>query len=191
MASKTDIGNLALMRLGGPSILSLVDTSKRPIALKTVFDIVLEIVLQDHPWNFAVKRDTLARLSAAPTFGYSYAFQLPSDCLRVLGLVGLDQNVDTTLEYKIEAQQLLTNESTAKLKYISRITDTGKFSPRFCSALAGRLALELSYHLVKSPALQQVIAKGYEEDLRAAKGIDAQEDTPEVYAPNRWVEARA
>lgn len=191
MASKTDICNLALLRLGEPRILSLDDDSKRAIALKSFFDLALDIVLQDHPWNFAIRRATLAKLTADPAFGYSAAYQLPSGCLRVLGIVGSGQNVDPSLEYKIEGQQLLTNESAAKIKYILRITETGMFGARFCSALASRLALEMSYHLVKSPALQQAMFKSYEAELSAAKGIDAQEDTPEVYQTNPWLEARA
>ena len=190
MASKTDICNLALVRLGEPRILSLDDDSKRANALKSFFDLALDIVLQDHPWNFATRRATLARLTAAPAFGYSYAYQLPSGCLRVLGMVGDGKNVDPTLEYKIEGQQLLTEETAAKIKYILRITETGVFGARFCSLLASRLALEMSYHLVKSPALQGQMMKGYAAELSAAKAIDAQEDTPEVYECNKWLEAR-
>lgn len=190
MASKTDICNLALVRLGEPPVLSLDDTSKRANALKSYYDLALDILLQDHPWNFATRRATLARLTAAPDFGYSYAYQLPSGCLRVLGMVGDGYNIDPSLNYKLEGQQLLTDESAVKIKYILRVTETGMYGARFCSALASRLALELSYHLVKSPALQGQMLKLFGAELSAAKAIDAQEDTPEVYESNEWLEAR-
>lgn len=191
MASQTQICNLAMMRLGEPSIMSIDDESKRAIALKYCWELVRDMVLQDHPWNFAIRRGTLARLSEDPAFGYSYAYQLPSNCLRVLGMVGEDENLDLTLDYKIEGQQLFTNEVAVKLKYILRITDTGLFTPRFCSALASRLAQEVSYHLVKSPALRKQMMTEYQQELSAAKAIDAQEDRPEVYQTNPWIEARA
>lgn len=190
MPSQTEICNLALMRLGEPSIMSINEQNKRANALKSCFDLVRDMVLQDHPWNFAIKRTSLAKLTAVPESGYANSFQLPTDCLRVLGLVGDGHNVDITLNYKIEGQQLQTDENVAQIKYIARITDTGRFTARFCSVLAARLALEISYSLVKSPNLQQMAMKVYQTELSAAKALDAQEDSPEVYQCNPWIEAR-
>ena len=190
MASKLDICNLALVRLGSLPILSLDDPVKRAQTLKKIFDLVRDIVLRDHPWNFAVRRDTLAQLAEAPAFGYSYAYQLPSGCLRVLGMVGLDENIDTTLEYKLEDQKLLTNESGAQIKYIIRVEDTGLFDSRFCSALASRLAAEAAYQIKASAAMKKQMMDEYRDELSGARSIDAQEDTPEVAVSNPWIEAR-
>lgn len=191
MASTTHICNLALLRMGEPPILNIDQNTKAAIALKAVFDMCRDIVLVDHPWNFATERAVLAQLSEAPAFGYSYAFQLPTGCLRVLGMVREGNNADPTLEYKIEAGHLLTDESSAKIKYIFQVTDTGAFPPRFVSALAARLAMETAYYLTQNALLAKKAEDQYlKVELPGARSIDAQEDTPTAYEANPWLDAR-
>lgn len=192
MASKVGICNLALIRLGSQPITAITDDTKRAIALNANYDIVLDIVLADNPWNFAISRTTLARLADAPAFGYSYQYQLPSDCLKVLGIVDetVSGNPDPTIEYKIEGGKLLTEESTVHLKYISRVTDPNLFSPKFLSAFAMRLAAEIAYHITGNASLKTEIMKEYVMELSGARSVDAQEDTPEVYQSDTWITAR-
>lgn len=190
MASKTDICNLALIRLGSLPIVSIDDGSKRANALKAIWDQVRDQVLRDHPWNFAIRRATLARLTEAPAFGYAYAYQIPAGCLRVLGMVYDENNIDPTLEYKVEVGLLLTDEETALIKYIHRETDVGLYDANCCSAIAARLAADLAYNLTASAAMKEQMLKEYERELAAAKAVDAQEDTPEVYETNDWIDAR-
>lgn len=191
MASKMQICNIALMRLGEPVLGNLDENNKRAIALRNCYDLARDTMIQDHPWNFAMTRASLARLEEAPDFGYTYAYQLPTGCLQVHGLVGDGENVDLSLAYKVEGQHLLTNESSARILYTARIEETGTYPPRFCSALAAYLAYEISYYISKSPALREQMFKEYQKELMAAKGLDGQEGTPEVYESNPWDEARA
>jgi len=193
MASKVDICNLALARLGNENILSIDEDTKRAKTLKAIYDLIRDIVLVNHSWNFASTRVVLARLTEAPSFGYSYVYQLPTDpyCLRVLGLVGSNNpNVDPTLEYKIEGRKLLTNESMAQIKYISQVINEGDFSPQFVSVFAYRLAAEVAYKITGNATLKGEIIKEYLLELSKAKSIDAQEDTPEVWESENWAAAR-
>jgi hypothetical protein len=193
MASKTDICNLALARLGAENIISIDDDTKRAKTLKAVYDLVRDIVLADHPWNFAITRATLALLTTAPEFGYCYAYQLPTDpfCLRVLGIVGdTAANVDPGIEYKIEGQRLLTNVSPCNIKYIARVTVEGVFTPSFCSALALRLAAEVAYKLTGNASLKGEAMKEYQLELGKAKSQNAQEVTPEAWEDTSWADSR-
>jgi hypothetical protein len=191
MASQTDICNLALIRLGSLPILSIDDTDKRAVAVRGVWGQVVDIVLRDHPWNFAVRRAKLARLSAAPLFGYAYAYQLPAEQLRVLGLLNVDTGLmDPTLGFEIEGQTLVTDQASASIKYVERVTATGRFDPRFCSALASRLAAEVALHLTGSPAVKKQMMDEYVYELSTARSIDAQENPPEVYREDSWMDAR-
>lgn len=190
MVGKMDICNLALLRLGSLPIESLDEDSKRAITLKNCFDLVRDIVLRGHPWNFATKRAVLARLTEAPLFGYSYAYQLPIDQLRVLGIVDGAGKLDPTLVYEIEGDRLLTNQTSASIKYIQRVSDIGIFDAQFCSALASRLAAEVAYQLTGAAAMKKQMMDEYRYELMEARSIDAQENPPEVYETNDWIEAR-
>jgi hypothetical protein len=192
MAAKIDIFNLTLLRLGSLPILSPDDTSKRAEALRSVYDLVLDIVLRDHPWNFATRRASLALISEAPLFGYAYAFQLPENCLRVLGLLNVDTaTIDPMLAFAIEGGQLLTDQASASIKYIERIDNPQLFDSRFCSTLASRLAAEVALQITTSPAIKKQMMDEYHYELSVARSIDAQEYPPEVYESNEWIDARA
>lgn len=193
MASKTDICNLTMARLGCENIISIDDDTKRAKTVKAVYDLIRDIVLSDHPWNLASTRASLALLSTAPAFGYTYAYQLPANpfCLRALGIVGTDfANVDPTIEYKIEGRQLLTNASPCNIKYIARVTVEGAFTPSFCSAFSLRLAAEVAYKLTGNASLKSEIMKEYQVELSKAKSQDAQEDTPEAWEDTSWANSR-
>lgn len=190
MASETEICNLALMRLGSGPVESLDENSKKAIALRNCFPLVRDIVLRGHPWNFAIQRATLAQISTPPIFGYAYAYQLPADCLRALGLVNTEGTLDPSLTYEIQGTQLLTDEISAGIKYIRQVTAPGQFDAAFCSALASRLASEVAYHLTGSAAMKKQMMDEYKEELREARSIDAQENPAEVYETNDWMDAR-
>ena len=191
MAAKVDIFNLALMRLGAMPVLSPDDVSKRGEALRSVYDLVRDVVLRDHPWNFATRRASLARLTEAPLFGFAYAYQLEDTVLRVLGLLSADSGIiDPTLAYAVEGRQLLTDQASASIKYIERITNPQLFDSRFCSALASRLASEVALQLTGSPGIKKQMMEEYHYELSAARSIDAQENPPEVYETNDWMDAR-
>jgi len=192
MASQIGICNLALIRMGGPPITSLDDGSKIANTFKAIWDTVVDIVLRDHPWNFAIARSNMTLLAETPTWGFTYVFQLPTDCLRILG-IGDSDNVDINplLVYKIEGQKLYTDESAVYLKYVQRITSIGTFDARFASALASRLAMETAIYLTQKPEVKSQMQKEYFLELSGARGIDAQEDTPqEVVISGDWEDSR-
>lgn len=197
MASDTQICNLAMLRLGAPPIISMDDDSKRALTLKANYELIRDIVLREHPWNFACGRAIPDQLTDVPLFGWSFAYQLPADNLRVLGLVRLQYPnqdipmIDPTLAYEIEGSQLLTNESTCNLRYIRQVVEAGKFDPSFCSAFASRLAAEVCYDLTSNATMAQGLLKQYlTVDLPAARAINAQEKPSQVYTTNAWDDAR-
>ena len=66
------------------------------------------------------KRVQLAANSVAPVIEYTYAYALPSDCLRVLKIHnGTTDSIKTALDYKLEGRNVVTDESTVYLIYIA------------------------------------------------------------------------
>jgi len=143
----------------------------------------VDATLRAYNWNCATARAELAQDSAAPTWGYSYQYPLPNDCLRVLQLERLD------LKFKVEGRKLLTNESSAKILYIKRI-GAGEMDPLLIDAVAARLAAELAYALSNNRSLAELMMEIYERKKLEAGCIDAQEGTPDEIQVDSWLNAR-
>ena len=159
MASITSISNQSLIKLGKSTINNIDDKTEEARACKEVFPQALDTLLQQHPWNFAKCRtslaqtiNTLAVLSEAPEFEYLYKYQLPTDpyCLQVL-------EVDSNYEYKIEGRLLFTDDDSVKLKYIKRVEDYNELSPMFVEALAFYIASQLAIPLVDKVSVKDAM----------------------------------
>lgn len=59
-----DVVNLALVRLGANRITSLSDGSKNANEANAIFSYIRDEIMRDHPWSFATRYQTLARVTA-------------------------------------------------------------------------------------------------------------------------------
>ena len=176
MATEVSICSNALRILGDDPITSLTDDTERARLCNSLYVPARDAVLRSHPWNFAITRATLAQLSTAPAYEYAYQYSLPTDpyCLRVLSMEYQDYI------FKIEhlagtGRVLLTDESTAKILYIAKVTDTAQFDSLFVDTLTAKMALELSFPVTNSVTLQAQMQKLYQLKLSEARSIDGQE----------------
>ena len=176
MATEVSICANALRRLGDDPIVSLTDDTERARLCNAFYSEARDDVLRSHPWNFAITRQQLSQLSATPLYQYSYQYALPTDpfCLRVLEMEYSDY------VFKIEhlagtGRVLLTDEGTAKIIYIARITDTAQFDSLFIDTLTAKLSVDLAYPVTGSVQLQQNMQKLFESKLREARSVDGQE----------------
>jgi len=176
MATEVSICSNALRILGDDPITSLTDDTERARLCNALYEPSRDAVLRTHPWNFAITRATLAQLSTTPAYEYSYQYALPTDpyCLRVLSMEYQDYI------FKIEhlsdsGRVLLTNEGTAKILYIAKVTDTAQFDSLFVNTLTAKLALELSFPVTNSVTLQAQMQKLYQLKLSEARSVDGQE----------------
>ena len=69
----------------------------------------------------------------------------------------------------------MTNEGTAKILYIAKVTDTAQFDSLFVNTLTAKLALELSFPVTNSVTLQAQMQKLYQLKLSEARSVDGQE----------------
>ena len=176
MATEVSICSNALRRLGDDPITSLTDDTERARLCNSFYADTRDAVLRLHPWNFAITRTSLAKLSTAPAYGFSNQFSLPTNpyCLRVLGMEYEDyifkvENVAT------HGRVLLTDEATANILYVARITDTNLFDAMFVDVLTQKLAVDLAYPVTNSTTLQTQMQKVFEKKLSEARSIDGQE----------------
>ena len=176
MATEVSICSNALRRLGDDPITSLTDDTERARLCNSFYADTRDAVLRLHPWNFAITRASLSKLSTAPAYGFANQFSLPTNpyCLRVLGMEYEDyifkvENVAT------HGRVLLTDEATANIIYVARITDTNLFDAMFVDVLTQKLAVDLAYPVTNSTTLQTQMQKVFEKKLSEARSIDGQE----------------
>lgn len=173
MASEVDLCNIALNSIGHKSIQSLNDkNSEAAIKCNVFLQPCIDAVLRSYNWNCATRRISLAMLTETPAFGFSYCFQLPDDCLRVLSMS------ENYIAFKVEGRKLLCNETEAKILYISRIP-VPEMDSQLLLAVADRLATRLAYPLSNSKTLQDLMDKIAQGSIIDASCTDAQEGTPD------------
>jgi hypothetical protein len=182
--SVISICNSALIKIGGERIAALSDDTLEGQLCNEQYDKLRDEVLRAHPWNFAIRRVSLAKTATVPAFEFENEYQLPSDVLRVLRLENQDSR------FKIEGDKLLCNDDDVKILYIAREEDTTKYDAIFKEALALRMAAEFAYSLVQSSSLQQNMTRAYQMMLRDARTADAQEGTPDKVWSDDWLSSR-
>tara|TARA_R110000803_G_scaffold156082_2_gene220634 strand:- start:691 stop:1269 length:579 start_codon:yes stop_codon:yes gene_type:complete len=173
MASTVDICNSALNMLGGATIISLTENSKNGRLCNQRYEPVRDAIFRSHPWNCLIKRIDLAANTETPNFQWKFQFTLPSDCLRVLRTE--NSNFSNEEQYRIEGRNLLTNQSTIKIQYVAKITDTTKYDTLLIETISARLAAELCYPITQSATLMDRMFALYDAKLKEARFADATE----------------
>jgi len=200
MASNVSIVNGALNHLGATNISTLDENSKAGRIMNQLFERTRDDVFRAHPWNSLIRRADLAQETAVPEFGYNHQYALPTDpySLRVLEF----SNGTLTYPYDnmtnnsggpvfvIEGRKLLTDEKTAKIKYIARVTDPNEYDANLISTLSARLAQDACYSITGSTSLIQVMAAMYQNRLKEARFIDATEGASQRIEASNFIEAR-
>jgi hypothetical protein len=92
--------------------------------------------------------------------------------------------------YKIEGRKLLTDEGTAKIMYLGRVTDVNEYDSMFVEALSARLAAELAITLAESNSLYQNMMEMYRLKVADARSADAQESGYSEVIADTWLDSR-
>lgn len=200
MPSTVDIANYALNNLGASNISSLDENSKAARIVNQRYEAVRDAVFRAHPWNCLIQRAQLAQETEAPAFGYNYQYALPTNpfCLRVLefsnGTLSYPQDNITNNSggpvFVIEGRKLLTDEGTARIKYIGRVTDTQQYDASLVEALAARLAAEVCYAITGSTSMVQIQTSLYEAKINEARFNDATEGATQRLEASDFIESR-
>lgn len=200
--SEVSIANQALLLLGANQITSLDDPVTPAQVAKAFYESARDELLQDHQWNFAVRRAALVLIpdpappaDPIPLYGFANAFQLPPGgneneppyCIRVI-----DTSADTTwplpvflvfgegpwstpARWQIEGRTLVTDAEAISIRYIGRITDPVLFPPAFDKALVYALAAKMAYPLKVDVNLTKLRIDEAQAYLKRAKALDGQE----------------
>lgn len=197
--SEVEICNNALLLIGDQSITSFEEANQRAFLCKIFYPATRNEILTEHPWNFSIVRSgSLARLGDDPAFGFTARYQLPvvPKVLRVIDVFRPGDpapgKISTTriLDWRVEGDAILTNESTQQILFIAEITDPNKFSSSFREVLEQKLAFKLSYPLTKKLPLQKMWDDTWKLTLRRNKSADGQESSGSVVESNELLDVR-
>tara|TARA_R110000744_G_scaffold50958_5_gene109938 strand:- start:2338 stop:2892 length:555 start_codon:yes stop_codon:yes gene_type:complete len=178
-----EIANRALTFLGEVPITALSDDTKPARACNRLYEQTRDQLLRDHPWNFAIKRVSIAANTTAPVYEYTNAFDWPADCLRII-------EVDTSEEWAVEGRQIVTDASAPlQIVYVHQVTDANLFDAKFIEAYSLRLAADIAYEITASQTVANVAEQKFAAMLQEGRLVDAQESLSASAVS--WLDARS
>lgn len=203
MYTKTDIVNMALVRLSLPTVSEVSDNPDAEL----FYEHVVRKLLECYQWNWAVTYDCLPLLDESPKGGYEKAYLFPTapcEALRIL-LAGPDAQGECNCDQLYHCEQdgweirnlvrdncgekekikaIVTNYGAPlHVAYIARV-DEDMFSDLFVEMVYLKLAIELSAKYVSSTQTHQTLTADLARATKKAKRIDALQSTnkPKKYA---------
>ena len=169
MASIVDICNGALNQLGASTIITLTEDSKNARLCNARFTQVRDSVFRSHPWNCLQKRVELAADTDTPAWGFTSQFTIPADCLRFLSILDFDS------DHKIEGRKILTDNSSMKILYVSRVTDPNEYDELLRETLSAALAADIAYAVTSSNPVAKNMYDLFQQKLKEARFVDSTE----------------
>lgn len=182
--------NLALMKLGKSTIVSLSDPTDEAEKVNMAQGETRRRLLIEGPWPFAIKRQELAMLTGEDTHDdFVYKYQLPTDCLKVLNVNAVDV-APYLNEYRVEGRKLLANDSTIEVRYIFDNDNESQWSPGFTRAFIDQLAYDLSFYFRADKSLTQLLAEQAQRSKLDAISIDTQQGTSQQIYDSSIIDVR-
>lgn len=199
MPSKTDICNMALMRLAHSDRIGNFDeNSTAADILRLFYDASLDKVLRDFQWPFATKRVALALAEADPIPEFSFSYRVPSDCVmfrKVMNGVRDDrQDTRITNWYGADDQSdlIYTDEENAIGEYTFRVSDPARLPADFVTAFSYFLASEIAESLTSGDlaGLGDKALKRYNYYITSAQKTAMREETLDTFNTSPSLDAR-
>lgn len=199
MATDIDNCSKALLKIGEEAISSFDDDNERSATCGALYPDFAKHCLSLHTWNFARKKVQLARLVDVPLNEWKYAYQLPSDVLKLNAVYTSDGvSVEPTVEYDIFYKQVYFNHTECYIDYIAEIPETdwpAWFTEFVCTAFAAELAFPITNQQQLHDSMWMK-AYGPAQDngrgglLGTCMRIDSQQIPPKLMRYNSIIKAR-
>lgn len=192
MNVKTQICTLANSLLMQASAINNIDTPVTPQekAYSKWYKTANEYCLKHLMPNFALDRRVVSQLPNGPAFGFEYAYQKPSDCLKVLGIGNAE---DKTNDYNVEGDQIQTDllaDDGLEIRFVKNITDVTKYSPEYIILLAWKLAELTCMEITKDKEMLGYLRKTVPIEFLTASALSGQENKPIRINNSKFRQAR-
>lgn len=179
MATQLSVINKAIRFLGEDQLASLEQLNKLSLSAGAAWDDALEWCLRCHPWSFAQKWETLAKLTETPAFAYCCAYMMPSDCLR---LVDIRQHADLRVmgaPFSVVGRKVYTDIDPCYARYVYRCTDPTFWPADFTEVVSYKIALDVASVIVPGDSpMRKDLDSRFFISLDMARKNDLCEDNP-------------
>ena len=184
MPTSIDICSNALILIGDSPISSFTDTGSGAQAAANLYAETYKQVLSEHPWSFALKEQQLSRLSASPddVTGYKYAFQLPSDLVRLWAIMPHS-------DYVLVGTLLYSNRTELWARYIYKVDET-TLPAHVVKTIEYRLASDFAMLVTEDTQKAGYYESKYLDMLGRAKSIDSQGRPQEKVIDSPFIDVR-
>lgn len=196
MAGKVQIAKLALQHIGDHfDIASLEEESVQAEQIDLIYDDIRKYVLRMIPWRFATKFVKPASLDVTVPANWNYAFQYPTDAVRILWLENPLGRDLAPLEYETailpdNTRVLLTDEEKPEIRYIADIKDTERFDPEFTWAFSKMIASEIAMSITGDANIKETLRQDAVRQISSAATTSANEGRTKRAPEASWIQAR-
>lgn len=180
ITTKNDICNMTLSHLGNYGTVTDIDlgTSSKELVFKLWYDVTRQAALRLCIPNFAMERRKVAKLDVTPAFGYRYAYEYPSDCLKVLGVGEID---DKAKEFTIEGGRIYLEKDYPDglpIRFIKDFEDVSAMDSDFQILLSFMLAPNVALPITQKQSIVKQLEQMLPSKISMLSGTNAQENPP-------------
>lgn len=191
MASVVGIYNIALTHLGEARVSATTSQKAAVVAINEIYDDRRDHLQRSHAWHFARETTIPALIATAPAIEYSYAFRMPAENLRILGVYADATLLNEVVFGLYRGGQIRCDYSVIYARYIHQVTDVNEMPPDFRYALGLDLAAQVCVEITSSRTLAEKLAERASRALISAQSVDSQEQGSEDFPVGGWVTARS
>lgn len=190
--SPVDICNKALDLLGQCADIANIEvptTDNERICARWYYD-TLEFLLRRYMWNFAVWETQLPRDLQQKYYGYSGAYKLPEDFIR---LVSIDGNKALNLiDYRLAGGYIFlnTDNDSIRFEYVRLIKNVTVYDSGFVQLLTLYLAANMAFRFTNKQTVVERLYKMIEIEEAKIVSTDGQEQPPKRIQYSRYKRAR-
>lgn len=201
MPTQLSLYNGALRLLGERKLASLAENREPRRLLDAAWgDGALEGAvrhcLQLGQWTFAM-RTVRADYSPSvePDFGYRYAFDQPTDMVKVSAICSDEYFRQPLLDYSDERHFWYADIQTIYVRYVSNHSSYGAdlslWPESFSKVVEAYLAVEICENLTQSESKLEKVERGFRKALSSARSLDAMNKPTAMLPTGSWQAARS
>jgi hypothetical protein len=180
--------NRSLALIGADPITAFDDGTVEADACSQLYDGLVEALLTEKPWRFAMKQAELDRLVATPEGRWDAAYQQPADMLRLMAVTLNGKPIDYD-RYDDMIYCDASADETLVADYIYK-ADPSLWLPYFTQGFVYTLAGLLGGAVARDAALIEKYEKMGEKSLMKAANIESQSQTTRHIRTSRYLSVR-
>lgn len=178
--TQLQVYNLAFDWIKEPAAPSLATESAAMRVLNRNWEITIDTLLEQYPWDFAKERHILSQDPTAPTFNWTRRFPVPPDIVRILPITEFGKRNGQIVQYEMIGGFIETDhESPLYITAIRRIHEPGEWSSLFTNMVSLALATKLVAKFAAKRQYASDISSALQQAQAVAERMDAFSGTPD------------